>query len=299
MSARIILAVSLIASACLANSAAATVHLWRIEELYSDPARPLEFIELTTTFDSQHLFKTGGNNSRLVSRETGGAVHDTFPFPDDLASATTANHSVLIGTSNVATIGSVTPDFIIPAGFLLPGGGRLDFVSDAFGTFTTVTYPALPAGQLSYYAQAVVEGLNSPRNFAGIDGLIPLNNVWHHSPQPLDIDADTLINALDVLLIVNELNARGTRELELPAVTTMPPPYYDASDDRLISPLDVLLVVNYINSHLPQATLGSLTSPASLPLGATAVPEPATWVLAIVAAGLLALVARRRATRAT
>ena len=68
MSARNILAASLMVCVALVDSATATVHLWRIAELYSDPATPLEFIELTTSSDSQHLFLTGGNNSRLISR---------------------------------------------------------------------------------------------------------------------------------------------------------------------------------------------------------------------------------------
>jgi hypothetical protein len=294
MSARSILAASLIVCTSLVNFAAATVHLWHIDELYSDANIPLEFIELSTSFDSQHLFKTGGNNSRLISRETGGATHDTFVFPSDLETATTANRSVLLGTANLAIIASVTPDFILPAGFLLPGGGQLDFVSDLFGTFTTVTYPALPTNQQSYYSQAIVVGQSTPTNFAGVEGVIPLTNVWHNTAAPLDINADSLTNALDVLLIVNELNAHGTRELELPAINTMPPPFYDANDDRLISPLDVLRVVNFLNAQSLQAAAGIITLPVIVSSSAVAAPEPETWTLATIAASLIGLASWRR-----
>jgi hypothetical protein len=157
----------------LVTPVAATVHLFHIEELYSTPSGTLQFIELDTDFNNQNLFKTGGNNGRLISKTAGNDVHATYFFPNDLPSTSTAGHSVLVGTANVLAIGGVTPDFIMPDNFLLLDGGILEFVSDVFGTFNTVTYPALPSGKDSYDAQAVTTGLNTPRNFAGVVGQVP------------------------------------------------------------------------------------------------------------------------------
>lgn len=157
----------------LAQPVAATVHLFHIEELYSTPSGTLQFIELDTDFNNQNLFKTGGNNSRLVSKTAGNEVHATYSFPNDLPSTATEGHSVLVGTSNVLAIGGVTPDFIIPADFLLLEGGILEFTSDVFGTFNTVFYPALPTGKNSYDAQDNSTGLNTPKNFAGVVGQVP------------------------------------------------------------------------------------------------------------------------------
>lgn len=108
-----------------------------------------------------------------------------------------------------------------------------------------------------------------------------LTNTWHYVLNPLDVNADTLVNALDVLQIVNELNANGTRDLELPVVAPAgPPPYYDVSGDTMISPLDVLQVVNYINDHPPQAIMQGFSgfSPQMLSMAA-AVPEPSSIAL--------------------
>ena len=173
----------------LVQPAAATVHLFHIEELYSAPSGSLQFIELDTAFNNQNLFKTGGNNAHLISKTPGDVVHATFFFPNDLPSTATAGHSVLAGTANVADIGGVTPDFVIPDNFLLPGGGILDFVSDVFGTFNSVTYPALPLGKNSYDAQQQTVGLNTPTNFAGSTGQVP-------EPGSFALAALSLVGAL-------------------------------------------------------------------------------------------------------
>ena len=173
MSMHKILLVSSILCLLQAQPVTASVHLNHIEELYSSPSGTLQFIELETSFNGQNLFKTGGNNSRLISKTSGNVVHATYFFPNDLPSAATAGHSMLVGTNNVLAIGGVTPDFIMPANFLLLEGGVLDFVSDLFGTFNSVTYPALPLGKNSYDAQQQTTGLNTPKNFAGVVGQVP------------------------------------------------------------------------------------------------------------------------------
>ena len=147
MSMHKILSASSILLLLLAQPVAATVHLFHIEELYSTPSGTLQFIELDTAFNNQNLFKTGGNNSRLVSKTAANDVHATFFFPNDLPTTATADHSVLVGTANVLAIGGVAPDFIIPNNFLLLEGGILEFTSDVFGTFNTVILSGIADGQ--------------------------------------------------------------------------------------------------------------------------------------------------------
>lgn len=61
-----------------------------------------------------------------------------------------------------------------------------------------------------------------------------------------DVNADGFITPIDALLIINFLNANGSRSVVgLPA----PPPYRDVSGDNFISALDALLVINYLNSR--------------------------------------------------
>ncbi len=59
----------------------------------------------------------------------------------------------------------------------------------------------------------------------------------------LDINADTLVTAVDALLIINHLNRQGSG----PAGELT---HLDADRDGNIAPLDALLVINYLNRQL-------------------------------------------------
>jgi hypothetical protein len=73
---------------------------------------------------------------------------------------------------------------------------------------------------------------------------------WYNIPRPLDVNDDTLITPLDVLLIINDLNSLGPRSLPMPPTApTLPPPYVDVNGDGVVAPLDVLLVINFLNAR--------------------------------------------------
>jgi len=62
-----------------------------------------------------------------------------------------------------------------------------------------------------------------------------------------DVNNDGLISALDVLVIINEINRNEARPLDGSGLT--PIPYYDVDGNRSIEAIDVLIVINYINSN--------------------------------------------------
>lgn len=75
---------------------------------------------------------------------------------------------------------------------------------------------------------------------------------WQNSFLPPDVDADGAIAPLDALLVVNELNANGSRllvagegESPAPAITK----FVDVNGDRFISPVDALRVINVLNGE--------------------------------------------------
>ena len=72
-------------------------------------------------------------------------------------------------------------------------------------------------------------------------------SVWQNQTQRHDVNNDGLISAIDVLIVINEINRNGARPLA--GTTLVPPPYYDVDGNRSIEPLDVLIVINYINAH--------------------------------------------------
>ena len=76
-----------------------------------------------------------------------------------------------------------------------------------------------------------------------------LSGIWQASPNALDVDASGLVVALDVLLVVNDINANGTRVLPASKPNGFAGPLCDVNADGVLNPLDVLLVVNAINQY--------------------------------------------------
>ncbi len=146
------------------GNAAAFFHNYRINELYSNADGSIQFIELTNGPVNGEMFSEGVTMS--VTAQGGSASH-TFTFPSNLPSSVTANTSVLLATQGFANLGIVTPDFIVPAGFLFTGGGTVNL-----GTFDIVTYSALPTNGILSMNRDGTTAVNSPRNFAGKTGTV-------------------------------------------------------------------------------------------------------------------------------
>lgn len=79
---------------------------------------------------------------------------------------------------------------------------------------------------------------------------------WHNAADPLDTNRDGRVTPLDILIIVNELNARGPRALAdlrplrhvgpLPAAA-MPRFSLDVDGDQFLAARDALAVINHLN----------------------------------------------------
>ena len=70
---------------------------------------------------------------------------------------------------------------------------------------------------------------------------------WQNQTLRHDVNNDGLITALDVLVVINEINRNGARPLD--GSTLTPPPFYDVDGNRSIEALDVLIVINFINAN--------------------------------------------------
>ena len=121
-----------------------------------------------------------------------------------------------------------------------------------------------------------------PANYATlrqmlVDAAMASQLPWRNASRPLDVDNNGVIAPLDVLVVINRLNAGGTGALPPPQGVYSPPPFYDVSGDNQLTALDALQVINYLNSagtggegegeHAAPAAL----SPAWFPVEATAV----------------------------
>src|SRR5437016_311124 len=109
-------ALALTIFAWAALPAHASFHLWMIDEIYSNASGTVQFIELSTNSGGQQFLL-----SHSISASQSGSTH-SFNFTNNLP-GDSANHHFLVATQGFADLGIVTPDFIVPNGFLfLPNG---------------------------------------------------------------------------------------------------------------------------------------------------------------------------------
>ena len=175
-----------------ASSAVASFHLFVINEIYSDASGNVQFIELTTT-EPRQQFLAG-----ITLTATQGVSTNNFTFPTNLADYS-GTRSVLIATQGFASLGIVTPDYILPNGFLFLPGGTINY-----GGVDLVTYAPLPTDGTHSVDRTGTVMVNSPTNFAQQTGSI--NVPPPTQAGPLDVDGDGHVTALtDGLMILRYL----------------------------------------------------------------------------------------------
>jgi hypothetical protein len=233
------------------SSANANVHLWYISEVYSSSDGTVQYIELYTDAIGQEVFKSGGNNTVINSKDTAGNVtFATYPFPSN-SQAPTNGHHVLIGTSNLAATLNVIPDFtMLPSSFLQSGGGLVELFSPNWGEFASATYLPLPGGNTAFVpGSGLVPG--SPTNYAGDVGTFPSPAV------PGDFDGDNDVDGADFVAWQTNFPKQTGGTLETG----------DADNDGDVDGAD--FVVWQTNFPYPS--------------GAAVVPEPSAFLLAAIA----------------
>lgn len=145
-----------------------TFHLYRINELYSDAGGAIQFIEMSVgPFNGESFWI---NQTLSVTQD--GVTH-AFRFPKNLPNPNTANTTVLIATQGFANLGVVTPEFIVPDGFLFTSGSAtVDFAG-----VDQITYSSLPLDGIHSIDRSGAITVNSPKNFAGVTGTIQSNSI--------------------------------------------------------------------------------------------------------------------------
>jgi hypothetical protein len=153
--------------AVMAMPARAAFHVYRIAEVFSSTDGSVQFVRLHCPAGAD--FQSFWSGQSLTC--TDGVTTHTLVFPSNLPSTATANSDVLVATANFAALpGGVTPDFIIPAGFLFTGGGTLTFAPGNF--IPSVVYAALPSDGQSSISATGVPQVNTPANFARQTGSV-------------------------------------------------------------------------------------------------------------------------------
>src|SRR6186997_348513 len=104
-------------------SAFASFHDFRIEQIYSNADGTVQFVVMHEAFGANGEGFWAGQT--LTSAAASG--NKSFMFPSNLPSQTTAGRRVLIATQGFAALGLVTPDYIIPNGFLPLTNGVVNY----------------------------------------------------------------------------------------------------------------------------------------------------------------------------
>lgn len=79
-----------------------------------------------------------------------------------------------------------------------------------------------------------------------IDAAMTEQKPWQNHRDRYDINDDGFVVPGDVLIMINDINANGPRDLLPPTTASLAAPYYDSSGDNYFSPIDILQVINFI-----------------------------------------------------
>ena len=159
----------------------ASYHTFQIEQLYSNAGGNIQFIVLRESAgDNGESFWSG---KTLTSTHAG--VSKIFTFPNDLPGgegeycsgyycypnlSPTANKRVLVASQGFEALGLVTPDYVMPDGFLPTNGGTVDFAG-----VDRVTFVSLPTDGTTAINHEGASIQNLATNFAGATASVSLS----------------------------------------------------------------------------------------------------------------------------
>ena len=150
--------------------AQADLHTWAINEIFSNAAGNVQFIEMKEVSGLNGQDNLFSSVAFAHTFDT-NAINPAYTYPNDLPSTATANKFFLMATADFDALpNSPTPDYIIPPNFFFVTGDTLNF-SNGINTFT-FTNGQLPLNNTSSLNRNLSTGINSPTNFAGATGSV-------------------------------------------------------------------------------------------------------------------------------
>jgi len=152
----------------VAPNADASFHTYQIDQIYSNADGTIQFVVLRETLGYPAEYYFSGHT--FTSTQAG--TIQTYTFMKDLPGASmggyggmmnsTAFTNVLIATAGFAALGLVTPDYVIPNGFLPLANGTINYAG-----VDQVSYASLPTDGASAVNRSGMIIQNVAANFAG------------------------------------------------------------------------------------------------------------------------------------
>src|SRR5215467_2231989 len=171
------------ALALFAGVASAEFHTYQIKQIFSNASGTVQFIVMHESMGSSIEYFWMGNHLRSFA----ASGNKDFVFPNNLPVqqsmcnpyygcgdsmmsmmpvmpmvTSTANTDVLIATQGFAALGIVTPDYVIPNGFIPVGGGSINYAG-----VDQVTFGPLPTDGVTAINRGGAMTPNVASNLAG------------------------------------------------------------------------------------------------------------------------------------
>lgn len=167
-------------------SVQASHHSWRFSEAYSNADGTLQFVEMVSNANDHDLITC----CRMVAGNKSTGVDTPYSFPQNLPSSATNAKSMLIATAAFESAFGITPDYIIPDGFLTMTSGDV-FYND------TLSWDSLPTdgtNSLQKIAGQLVIQPATPQNFSGTEVVLTASSD-STSPELSNLPAATSVIA--------------------------------------------------------------------------------------------------------
>jgi hypothetical protein len=152
-----------IAAFAMIGSANAAFHLFVVEQVYSNFDGSIQFIVLRQEPPAVDEHEWKGH----VLQSVHDGIDTIFTFPNDLPNRRTAGRRVLVATQGFASLGIVTPDYVVPNGFLGTGAGLVR-CCDGY----EYMYPSLPTDGVTALDTLGTPVANVATNFNGDSGSV-------------------------------------------------------------------------------------------------------------------------------
>lgn len=210
----------------------AAFHLWQFTEVFSNADGSVQFIEMRTPFNSEHL----------LAGHTLTSNGKAFNVTTNLPSSSTANKHFIFATAAYAALpGAVAPDYIIPPSFFDVEGDFIDW--EGWDSFQ-INPGQFPLDGFHSLLDNGTTAENSPTNFAGLVGRIDLRVV------PGDTNGDSKVDIIDLNNVRNNFGAAG------------PNPAGDTNNDDQVDIVDL----NNVRNNFGAGAASAVPEPPSVAL---------------------------------
>jgi VCBS repeat-containing protein len=96
------------------------------------------------------------------------------------------------------------------------------------------------------FTYSIKDSENPPAESApGVVTVDVVQSLYQNVTNRFDVNNDGFVSPVDALIVINDINRRGSRPL--PPGSFTPPPFIDVNGSGSVEPIDVLQVINYLN----------------------------------------------------